>query len=205
MAMEFSGEYRVPAAPEKVWEALVDPEVLQACVPGCDLVEKTGEWSYKATCKLRMGPVSLNLSGSVNLEEPNPPHGCRMTGEGRDSAAGHVKGEAKVSIEEETTEVEGLEGVSAPSGTGNSIVRYSAKAVVGGRIAQLGGRLIDAAVKKYADEFFSSFAEYLGGRKTASGEADAPLTEEDKERGKQMAWWIWGGVAVLIALIFLIF
>ena len=203
--MEFSGEYRVPAAPGKVWEALVDPEVLQACVPGCETVEKTGEWSYKATCKLRMGPVSLNLSGNVHLEEPNPPHGCRMTGEGRDSAAGHVKGEARVSIEEATAEGEGFEGGGGGGGAGNSIVRYSAKAVVGGRMAQLGGRLIDAAVKKYADEFFGSFAEYLGGRRTASGEAEGPLTEEDKERGRQMAWWIWGGAAVLAVLVFLIF
>ena len=194
--MEFSGEYRIPASAEQVWEALVDAEVLQACVPGCESVEKTGEWSYAAACKLRMGPVSLNMTGEMRLEDANPPHGCRIVGEGRDRAAGHAKGEATVSIREETNEI---------SGAAESVVHYSAKAVVGGRMAQLGGRLIDAAVKKYADEFFGKFAEYLGGRKTGAQAATEPeLTEEDKKRGIQTGLFIGGALAVLVLLLFLL-
>lgn len=192
--MEFSGEYQVPALPETIWGALTDPEVLQACVPGCESVEKTGEWSYKASCKLRMGPVSLNMSGDMRLEDPKPPFECRIVGEGRDRAAGHAKGEATVSI--------------APDEDGSGcIVRYSAKAVVGGRLAQVGGRLIDAAVKKYADEFFSAFAEYLGGRRSgAPTESEASAGEETteaKERRIKTVWVIWGAVAVILLLLFL--
>ena len=194
--MEFSGEYRVPAEAERVWAALVDAEVLQACVPGCESVEKTGEWSYKASCKLRMGPVGLNMSGDLRMEDVNPPHGCRIVGEGRDRAAGHAKGEARVTIAEEMNE---------STGATESVVTYSAKAVIGGRMAQLGGRLIDAAVKKYADEFFGRFAEYLGGRKTgASEETAGPPEGEEKKRAIQTAWIMGGTVAVLLLLLFLL-
>lgn len=194
--MEFSGEYQVPAAADTVWAALVEPDVLQACVPGCESVEKTDEWAYKATCKLKLGPIGLNLSGNMRMEDVNPPYGCKIVGEGSDSTAGHMKGEATVTIEED--------------GSGGCTVKYTAQAVVSGRIAQLGGRLIDAALKKYADEFFGRFAEYLGGRKTHTPAAERddsssgpPQTEEEKKRAIRTGMIIAGVVVVLLLLLFL--
>ena len=188
--MEFSGEYQVPAAPETIWAALTDPEVLQACVPGCEQVEKTGAHSYKAACKLRMGPVSLNMSGDIRLEDVNSPHSCRIVGEGRDRAAGHAKGEAAVII-------------APDENRAGSIVRYSAKAVVGGRLAQVGGRLIDAAVKKYADEFFGKFAEKLGGSQAESGDSAGDERAEAKKRAVRTAWVLVGAVALILLFLFL--
>ena len=205
--MEFSGEYRVPAAPERVWDALVDPEVLRACVPGCESVEKTGEWSYRASCKLRMGPVSLNMAGELRLEDVDAPRGCKIVGEGRDRSAGHAKGEATVTISpDENSDGSGPNGSGGVGGVG-AVVKYTARAVVGGRIAQLGGRLIDAAVKKYADEFFGKFAAHLGG-----GQAEPARTESDSARAGpdenggnriRMAWFVGGALALILLLLWL--
>ena len=174
--MEFQGEYRAPASPEAVWSALVDPAVLRKCVPGCESVERTGEWEYSARCRLKMGPVSLNMTGALRLEDVDAPRGCRIVGEGRDRSAGHAKGEATVTI----SPAEDGEG-----GEGWSVVRYSARAMVGGRMAQLGGRLIDAAAKKYADEFFGNFAAHLGGGK--AGEVSAGEVSGSGEGGLDAA------------------
>ena len=193
--MEFSGEYRVPAAPERVWAALVDPEVLRACVPGCEKVEKTGEWSYQASCKLRMGPVSLNMTGELRLEDVDAPRGCRIVGEGRDRAAGHAKGEAVVTISPDD---------AADGAGGGSVVKYTARAVVGGRMAQLGGRLIGAAVKKYADEFFGKFAAHLGGGKSEAEAAEAEVGKAEKTGARIAPAWLIGGALVLILLLLLL-
>ena len=189
--MEFQGEYRAPASPEAVWSALVDPAVLQKCVPGCESVERTGEWEYSARCRLKMGPVSLNMTGALRLEDVDAPRGCRIVGEGRDRSAGHAKGEATVTI----SPAEGGEG-----GEGGSVVRYSARAMVGGRMAQLGGRLIDAAAKKYADEFFGNFAAHLGGGK--AGEDSAPAATEGLDAAGRSARRNWRiALAVVIGAV----
>ena len=125
-----------------------------------------------------MGPVSLNMTGALRLEDVDAPRGCRIVGEGRDRSAGHAKGEATVTI----SPAEEGEG-----GVGGSVVRYSARAMVGGRMAQLGGRLIDAAAKKYADEFFGNFAAHLGGGKAGEVSAGAGEVSGSEEGGLDAA------------------
>ncbi|TWT01662.1 carbon monoxide dehydrogenase subunit G [Reyranella sp. CPCC 100927] len=147
--MEFSGEYRIPASREKVWEALNDPAVLQQCIPGCETLEKSGDNELKATVRMKIGPVSAKFGGKVTLSDMDPPNGYRISGEGQGGAAGFAKGGAVVKL----TEADG----------GGTVLNYTADAQVGGKIAQIGARLIDGTAKKLADEFFSKFSEVVGG------------------------------------------
>jgi len=156
--MEFSGEYRIPASREKVWEALNDPAVLQQCIPGCETLEKSADNELKATVRMKIGPVSAKFGGKVTLSDMDPPNGYRISGEGQGGAAGFAKGGAVVKLTE------------ADSAT---VLNYTADAQVGGKIAQIGARLIDGTAKKLADEFFSKFSEVVGGTAPAPAEAAA--------------------------------
>lgn len=156
--MEMTGEYRIEAAQQKVWEALNDPAALQACIPGCETLEKTADNEFKATVRAKVGPVSARFSGKVTLVDLDPPNGYRIVGEGQGGAAGFAKGGATVRL------------VSEGAAT---ILRYNADAQVGGKLAQIGSRLIDGTAKKLADEFFSAFAARLAG--PAAGEANSPV------------------------------
>ena len=142
--MDFSGRYVIPALPEQVWAGLNDPAVLKACIPGCEHIEKTSPTDFIATARLKIGPVSATFKGKVALSELDPPHRCVLTGEGQGGVAGFAKGDAEVLL--------------APEGTG-TVLTYRAKASVGGKLAQIGQRLIDGAAKQIADDFFSRFAQ----------------------------------------------
>jgi len=160
--MDFSGEYRIPASREKVWEALNDPAVLQQCIPGCETLEKSGDNELKANVRMKIGPVSAKFGGKVTLSDMDPPNGYRISGEGQGGAAGFAKGGAVVKL----TEADGA-----------TVLNYTADAQVGGKIAQIGARLIDGTAKKLADEFFSKFSEVVGGGAApaaAAPAADAP-------------------------------
>ncbi|MGE0660797.1 MAG: carbon monoxide dehydrogenase subunit G [Reyranellaceae bacterium] len=151
--MEMTGEYRIPAARERVWEALNDPAVLKECIPGCESLEASADNEFKATVRTKIGPVSARFSGKVTLSEFDPPKSYRISGEGQGGAAGFAKGGAVVNLEED--------------GTG-TLLRYTADAQVGGKLAQIGSRLIDGTAKKLADEFFEAFAA-----KVQAGEPEA--------------------------------
>jgi len=146
--MEMTGEYRIPAARERVWQALNDPATLKLCIPGCESLEKVSDTEMTAVARMRVGPVSARFSGKVTLSEIDPPNGYRITGEGQGGAAGFAKGGAAVKLTGEGAE---------------TVLTYTAEAQVGGKLAQIGSRLIDGAAKKMADEFFAKFAETLGG------------------------------------------
>ena len=146
--MEMSGEYRIPAPRETVWAALNDPEVLKACIPGCDSLEKTSDTEMTAAVTTKVGPVKAKFTGAVTLSNIRPPEGYTISGEGKGGVAGFAKGGADVALEAD--------------GAG-TILRYTAKAQVGGKLAQLGARLIDSTAKKMADEFFGAFSARLGG------------------------------------------
>ncbi len=146
--MEFSGEYRIPASRQKVWEALNDPAVLQQCIPGCETLEKVGDNELKATVRMKIGPVSARFGGKVTLSDIDAPNGYRIAGEGQGGAAGFAKGGAVVKLSD------------ADDAT---VLNYTADAQVGGKIAQIGARLIDGTARKLADEFFSKFSEVVGG------------------------------------------
>ena len=146
MAMTMSGEAVLPADRETVWAKLNDPEVLKACIPGCPELEKTSDTEFQATVKAAVGPVKATFKGRVQLLDLDPPNGYRIAGEGQGGVAGFAKGGAKVRLEE------------AEAGTR---MTYDVEAQIGGKLAQLGGRLINGVAKKYADEFFSNFAKVV--------------------------------------------
>ncbi len=144
--MDMTGERLIPAPRQQVWEALNDPEVLRACIPGCDTMERTGENQLKATASLKIGPISAKFGGKVTLSDIDPPNGYTITGEGAGGVAGFAKGGAKVALLDD--------------GDG-TLLKYDVKAQVGGKIAQLGARLIDATAKQMSDQFFDRFTARL--------------------------------------------
>src|SRR5260370_20659471 len=146
--MEIKGEYRIAAPREKVFAALNDPAILQACIPGCESLEKTSDTEMTAKVRLRIGPVSASFTGKVTLSDLDPPNGYRISGEGQGGAAGFAKGGAVVTLREDA---------------GDTVLTYNVDAQVGGKIAQVGARLIDGTAKKLADEFFGKFATMVGG------------------------------------------
>jgi hypothetical protein len=164
--MKITGSYDIEADRQAVWEALNDPDVLRDCIPGCDSLEMTGENELTATVTAKVGPVKAKFNGQVELKDLNPPESYRIEGSGKGGAAGFAKGGANVVL----TETEG----------GGTNLSYEADAQVGGKLAQIGGRLIDGTAKKMADQFFASFRERVaggGGGEAATEEEAAP----DKE------------------------
>ncbi|MBL8581707.1 MAG: carbon monoxide dehydrogenase subunit G [Rhizobiaceae bacterium] len=147
MALVIEGEERIEAPLEKVWEALNDPEVLKACIPGCQSLEKQGD-NMAATVVLKIGPIKATFNGEVTLKNLNPPRSYTIEGEGKGGIAGFAKGGADVTLTED--------------GPNATVLKYEAKADVGGKIAQLGSRLIASTSKKLAGEFFSTFGSKFG-------------------------------------------
>ncbi len=154
--MDMTGERRIPAPREKVWDALNDPLVLKAAIPGCETLEKLSPTEMKATATVRIGPIAAKFAGNVHLSELDPPNGYRIAGEGQGGVAGFAKGGATVTL--------------LPEGT-DTLLKYVVQAQVGGKIAQLGARLIDATARQMADLFFDRFAALV----TAPTEATEPV------------------------------
>jgi uncharacterized protein len=148
MSMEMTGEYRIPAPRQRVWEALNDPAVLKACIPGCKQLEKTSDTDFTAIVVTKLGPVSATFRGSVNLTELDPPNGYTLTGQGQGGAAGFARMGARVSLTDESDD---------------TLLAYSAQADIGGKLASVGSRLVQTVARKNADDFFSAFARQLGG------------------------------------------
>lgn len=146
--MDMSGEYRIPASRETVWAALNDLEVLQAAIPGCQSLERVSESEMLARVLAKVGPVQATFSGRLLLSNLNPPHSYTISGEGKGGPAGFAKGGADVRL----IEVEG-----------DTLLAYEVHAQVGGKLAQLGSRLIDSTAKKMADEFFANFVQRVTG------------------------------------------
>ena len=160
--MEMTGEYKIPAPRQKVWEALNDPEILKACIPGCQELNKESDTELSATVKSKVGPVSATFKGKVTLSDIDAPNGYKISGEGTGGVAGFAKGGAEVSL------------VDDGDGT---LLNYTATGQVGGKLAQIGSRLIDSTAKKMANEFFGKFAEVVAADNAvpeASAEAEAP-------------------------------
>jgi carbon monoxide dehydrogenase subunit G len=145
--MDMTGEYRIPASRARVWAALNDPETLRASIPGCESLERVSDEGFAATVVAKVGPVRAKFKGQVTLSDLNPPEGYKIAGEGKGGAAGFAKGGADVKLVEESAEL--------------TVLSYTARADVGGKLAQLGSRLIDATAKKMADEFFENFSAQL--------------------------------------------
>ncbi|MCK8786932.1 carbon monoxide dehydrogenase subunit G [Roseomonas sp. NAR14] len=145
--MEMTGERRIPAPRQRVWDALNDPEVLRASIPGCESVERVGDDQFQAKVALKIGPMSAKFGGKVRLENLQPPERYSIVGEGNGGAMGFAKGGSDVVLTED--------------GPDATLLAYTVKAQVGGKIAQLGARLIDSTAKSMADQFFNRFAAQL--------------------------------------------
>lgn len=146
--MDMSGQHRIPADVATVWAALNDAEVLAQCIPGCEELEKESDTELTAKVALKIGPVKARFSGRVLLEDLNPPHSYSIVGEGKGGVAGFAKGGADVTLTEDGSE---------------TILDYTANAQVGGKLAQLGSRLVKSTSAKLADQFFDNFSKAVAG------------------------------------------
>lgn len=156
--MEITGEYPIPASRQRVWDALNDPEVLKACIPGCDELVCVSPTEFTARLTSQIGAIRTRLTGRVTLSDLDPPSRYRITGEGQGGIAGFVRGSALVSLAEEGDA---------------TVLRYTAKADVGGKLASVGSRVIQAVARKMADDFFRTFAEKVGASPLAATAAAA--------------------------------
>ena len=170
MAMTMTGEVNLPATKQVVWEALNDPEVLKACIPGCQSLEKVGDNSLQAVAKVKVGPVAATFKGKVDLLDLDPPNGYRISGEGEGGVAGFAKGGATVKLSD------------IPEGTK---LAYDVEAQVGGKLAQLGARLIDGVAKKMADQFFADFAAAVAKQQGVAPVAEAAAAAQPAATAQQ--------------------
>ena len=171
--MELTGEQMIAAPRQKVWAALNDPEVLRQSIDGCEAFDRTSDTSFAARVVARIGPVRAGFGGAVTLTEIDPPNGYVLVGEGTGAGAGFARGQARVRL----TEV----------GGGATRLSYEVRAEVGGKLAQIGARLIDQTARRLADDFFMSFAAIVG----EGGLAQLPVA---RPRGPG-----WLAVAIMVA------
>ena len=146
--MDLTGEERIAASRDTVWKALNDPEILKACIPGCESLEKISDTELEATVGVKIGPVKARFNGKVELTNLNPPSSYTISGEGKGGVAGFAKGGADVVLTDEGNE---------------TVLAYTVNADVGGKIAQLGSRLIASTSKKLATQFFENFNAAVSG------------------------------------------
>lgn len=190
--MDMTGERRILATRETVWSALNNPEILKSSIPGCETLERTSENELKATASVRIGPIAAKFAGKVSLLDLDPPNGYRIEGEGQGGVAGFAKGGATVRLTADGAD---------------TVLSYDVKAQVGGKIAQLGARLIDATAKQMADAFFDRFAAAVAPPiSTAAGgvpELQRAGLGAPEIGGLPIVAWLGG--AVFLAICILIF
>lgn len=192
--MDMTGSERIAASRERVYEALNDPEILKAAIPGCESIDKTSDSEMTATVVIKVGPVKAKFQGAVTLSDFDPPNGYTISGEGKGGPAGFAKGGAKVRLEDDG---------------GATILHYEVKADVGGKLAQLGSRLIDSTARKLSGEFFANFAALVAGPEAEAAPAAqaapaapqaASLPERAATPGPVNRLWIWGLAAAVVVL-----
>ena len=186
--MQLTNTRTVPAPPDKVWAALNDPAVLKECVPGCESLERVDDSTFKAAVAARIGPVSARFGGTMRITDSTPPTGYTLRFEGQGGAAGFANGEARVTL--------------APADNASTLLSYDVKAQVGGKIAQIGSRLVDAAAAKLADDFFARFSERLAPPAPVIVEETGEVVAVGGGRAPGNAAWIrWVSVAIMLAII----
>lgn len=189
--MDLSGEYRIPAAREIVWQALNDPDVLRQCIPGCEELVKISDTEFTAKVTAKIGPVKAKFSGKVTLSDLDPPNGYTISGEGQGGAAGFAKGGASITLVEDGDE---------------TVLTYKADAQVGGKLAQIGSRLIAGVSKKQADEFFTSFVEVVSAQAAPAAAEGAPAPTPAPAAGGGLSPMVWvGGVVIVIVVLLFVF
>ena len=199
--MELTGQQIINAPRQTVYDALNDPDILKQCIPGCEELNKTSDTQMDAVVAMKVGPVKAKFKGAVELTDLNPPESYTIVGEGKGGAAGFAKGRAEVKLTDQGNE---------------TLLDYAVKADVGGKLAQLGARLIDSTAKKLSGEFFEKFGEVVGGETedAAIGETDAEsavpgeqdadgVSEAEAKKGIN-AWWV-ALVALVLGLVYFLF
>jgi carbon monoxide dehydrogenase subunit G len=188
--MEMTGEQRIALPQQKVWEALNDPQVLKACIPGCESIEKVSDNEYKVAMTAAVGPVKAKFSGKLLLSDLNPPNSYSLAFEGSGGAAGFGKGTAQVALQPQGNE---------------TLLTYKASATVGGKLAQIGSRLIDGVAKKMSDDFFARFNQTVATPAATESAAGTPPAEAapavQPSHGKAVPGWAWVVGAVLLMLV----
>jgi carbon monoxide dehydrogenase subunit G len=190
--MDMTGEYRIPASRAKVWEALNDPETLRASLPGCESLEKVSDQEFAATVVAKVGPVKAKFNGNVTLSNLNPPQSYTISGEGKGGAAGFAKGGADISLAEDGDV---------------TVLTYTAKADVGGKLAQLGSRLIDGTARKMADEFFTNFCNQVAPPAPPAVPTEPAPTAEPYAaaaplpEGLMQNKFVWAAAAIVLLMI----
>jgi carbon monoxide dehydrogenase subunit G len=184
--MEMTSTRLVPAPVATVWAALNDPAVLKECIPGCDAIEPDGENAYRIALAARIGPVAAKFTGRMQLADIDPPRGYTLSFEGQGGAAGFAKGHAKVSLD------------PAENGAATTL-SYTVNAQVGGKIAQLGSRLVDGAAQKLADDFFGRFSEAVAAKAGLAPGAPAPAP------AAKQPWVRYVAIALLVGVVAYLF
>ena len=199
--MDFTGEYKVPASRDKVWEALNDVDVLKLCIDGCEELNKDSDTEFSAKVTAKVGPVRAKFTGKVTLSDIDPPNGYTISGEGQGGVAGFAKGGAIVKLVD---------------GDGATILHYEAKAEVGGKLASVGSRLVEGVAKKTADDFFGKFVEIVSdgdvdpALEVAEAERDGKLADSGHEQtiseSGGLSPMVWGvGIVAIVAILLIIF
>jgi carbon monoxide dehydrogenase subunit G len=202
--MDMTGERRIPAPRQTVWEALNNPEVLKASIPGCESLEKLDDDQMKATAAVKVGPISARFSGKVQLSDINAPNSYRISGEGQGGVAGFAKGGANVALTDDGAD---------------TLLSYQVNAQVGGKLAQLGGRLIDATAKQMADAFFDRFSKQVQAMAPGAADSTAEPAQVPAEGspasvsvwsmiprepfGLPIVAWVGGGIFAIMVLLML--
>jgi len=197
--MDLKGEYLIPASKDKVWEELNNPESLKKAIKGCETLDKISDTEFNAKVKARIGPVSAIFNGSVSLTEINPPNSYVISGQGKGGAAGFAKGNVKIILTEDND-------------TNKTKLFYNGNAQVGGKLAQVGSRLIGGVIKNTADDFFKTFNNNIINSANAnnssseqiSNKPDEPIIS-NKSNKPGISYWVWISSLIAIILIILAF
>lgn len=191
VAMEMTGEQRIAAPRRAVWDALNDPVVLRQCIPGCQSLERDGDNAFTALAEIRIGPIGARFKGTVTLSDIVAPDSYAIAGNGNGGIAGNARGRARVSLSD--------------SPDGGTLVSYTVEAEVGGRMAQLGGPIIDATARTMADKFFTTFNQVVSGTNAPAQTGGARVTASNstaRQPAVASAGGIWGWIAALLATLF---
>jgi carbon monoxide dehydrogenase subunit G len=184
--MQQSGEYRIGAPREAVWRALNDPDVLAQCIEGCEAMTRTGDDAFQAKVKARIGPLSATFDADVKLADLDPPNGYTLLASVKGGAAGFGKGTAKVAL--------------ADDGAA-TVLRYDVDGSVGGKLAQVGQRLIDGAARKMADDFFAKFGEMVAPGDAKMLAIDVPAERPRRISVQTLAIIVLAGIAVVVVIV----
>ena len=188
--MELQGERLIPASVDTTWAALNDPEVLKACISGCESVERTGDDAFAAVVALKVGPVSARFKGNLQMTNIQAPNGYTINFDGQGGVAGFGKGSADVALSAQGEQ---------------TLLKYNARATVGGKMAQIGSRLIDATAGKITEDFFKAFEAHLqASAPVPAGEVVPAAPVAAPDGGIAKLWWLIGALIVLAIAYFAI-